>query len=228
MIHRTRTDLLQLKEKVASVGNGVAILKARRQALIREFLASVRPYVRSRDGIRRDYSQALAELHLSLGHEGAALIDSLAATAEREVGVEVVDKNAMGVRYRELTAYGPFVRAPHERNYGYTVTTPHLEESICLFEKILEAMLEIAAFENKVEMVGEEILRVTRRTRVLEERLLPQLKTQIRTIVEYIGEREREAHFRLKRFKDTRAARGKLKLGGAADLRIAPEIGVRP
>ena len=207
MIHRTRTDLRQLKEKAASVTNSVAILKARRQPLIREFLASVRPYVRSRDGIRRDYGQALAELHLSLGHEGAASIDSLAATAEREVGVEVEEKNAMGVRYRELTAYGPFVRAPHERHYGHTVTTPHLEESIYLFERIIEAMLEIAAFENKLKMLGEEILRVTRRTRVLEERLLPQLQAQIKTIVQYIGEREREAHFRLKKFKDTRTAR---------------------
>jgi V/A-type H+-transporting ATPase subunit D len=133
-----------------------------------------------------------------------ACIESLAATSEREVGVDVEERNAMGVRYRELTAYGPFVRTPDQRGYDYTVTTPHLEESIHLFESIVETMLEIAAFENKLKMLGEEILRVTRRTRVLEERVLPRLRAEIRTIVQFLGEREREAHYRLKKFKTGR------------------------
>jgi V/A-type H+-transporting ATPase subunit D len=121
--------------------------------------------------------------------------------------VDVEDRNVMGVRYRELTVYGPFVRSPEDRDYGYTVTTPHLEESVHLFERVLESMLEIAAFESKLKMLGAEILHVTRRTRVLEERVLPRLRAEIRTIVQYIGEREREAHFRLKKFKDSRGSR---------------------
>ena len=208
MIHPTRTDLLQLREKAAAVANATAILKARRQALIRGFLESVRPFVRGRDAIRRDYAAAIGELHLGAGHEGAARIESIAATSRREVGVEVEEKNVMGVRYRELTVYGPFVRSPGERDYGYAITTPHLEESVQLFEKVLENMLEIAAFESKLKMLGAEILRLTRRTRVLEERVLPRLQAEIRGIVQYIGEREREAHYRLKKFKDSRARPG--------------------
>ncbi|HTS78754.1 MAG TPA: V-type ATP synthase subunit D [Bryobacteraceae bacterium] len=207
MIHPTRTDLLQLKQKASSMVNSVAILKARRHALIRSFLDSVRPFARSRDAIRLDYGQALAELHLSEGHEGMAEIEALDATAAREVGVTVEERNALGVRYRDLTIYGPFVRSLAERNYGYTLTSPHLEESIHLFESILGTMLEIAAFESKIKMLGLEISRVTRTTRVLEERVLPGLRADIRTIIEYIGEREREANFRLRRFKATRGSR---------------------
>ncbi|HSP16556.1 MAG TPA: V-type ATP synthase subunit D [Thermoanaerobaculia bacterium] len=207
MIHPTRTDLLQLKEKVASVTNSMAILKARRQALIREFLAAVQPFLRSRETIARNYSRAIDELQLTMGHEGAPLVEALAAGSERPIGVDVGEKNVMGVHYRELTVWGPFVRSPEERNYGYAVTTPHLEESVNLFERTTEAILEVAAFENKLKMLGREIQRVTRRTRVLEERVLPRLKADIRSITQYIGEREREAHFRLKRFKNLRAAR---------------------
>lgn len=213
MIHPTRTNLLQLKEKAASVSNSVAILKARRQALIGEFLDSVGPFVRSRDAIRGNYDKALGELHLAEGHEGTAFIESLAATSDRNLGADVESINVMGVRYRELTVYGPFQRTPDERDYGYTATTPHLEESISLFEKIVEAMLEIAAYESKVKMLGEEILHVTRRTRVLEERALPKLRSQIRAISQYIGEREREAYFRLKRFKDTRSSEAWSRVG---------------
>ncbi|MGB7738438.1 MAG: V-type ATP synthase subunit D [Steroidobacteraceae bacterium] len=204
MIHPTRTDLLQLEEKATSIANSVAILKARRQALIRGFLESVRPLVRSRDAIRRDYGIAIDELHLSEGHEGAAFVETLAALSEREVGVDIAERNVLGVRYRDLVAFGPFVRTPQERAYDYTVTTPHLEESVHGFESVLETMLEIAAFESKLKMLGEEILAVTRRVRVLEERVLPRLRAEIRSIVQFLGEREREAHYRLKKFKTDR------------------------
>jgi V/A-type H+-transporting ATPase subunit D len=205
MIHPTRTNLLQLRDRAASIGNSVAILKARRQALIRRFLDSVQPFVRSRDAIRSDYGRALLELRLGTGHEGTAAIGSLAATPQRPVGVEVTDRNVMGLRYRELVAYGPFERSPAERGYDYTVTTPHLEEAIHGFEKVLASVLEGAAFESRLKVLGEEIVGVTRRIRVLEERVLPRLRSQVRTIAQYLGERDREAHYRLKRFKSRRA-----------------------
>ena len=171
MIHPTRTELRQLRERAASVTNSVAILKARRQALIRGFLESVRPFVRSRDAIRGDYGRAIGELHLTEGHEGMAWVEALAVTAEREVGVDVEERNAMGVRYRDLAAYGPFVRTPAERGHDYTVTTPHLDESIHLFESILESMLEIAAFESRLKMLGEEIVHQGSVRRSIEETL---------------------------------------------------------
>ena len=205
MIHPTRTNLLQLRERAASVTNSVAILKARRQALIRRFLDAVQPFVRTRDTIRRDYGRAIAELHLGTGHEGAAWVEALVANAERPVGVDVTERNVMGLRYREVVPYGPFERTPAEREYDYTVTTPHLEEAIHGFERVVAAMLEIAAFDSRLKILGEEILGVTRRIRVLEERVLPRLRSQIRSIAQYLGEREREAHYRLKRFKSGRA-----------------------
>jgi V/A-type H+-transporting ATPase subunit D len=204
MIHPTRTDLRECQARAASITNSVAILRARRQALIRGFLESIRPFVRSRDAIRLDYARAIEELALSRGHEGTAALESLAALAARPVGVEVQERNALGVRYRDLTVYGPFVRRPDERGYDYTATTPHLDEATHRFEAVLAAMLEVAAYESRLKMLGEEILRVTRRTRVLEERVLPRLRAEIRTIAQFLGEREREAYYRLKRFKTTR------------------------
>jgi vacuolar-type H+-ATPase subunit I/STV1 len=65
----------------------------------------------------------------------------------------------------------------------------------------LESMIEIAAFESKLKRLGAEILKTTRKIRVLEERVLPDLKDQIKMIAQYIGERDREAYYRLKRFK---------------------------
>jgi V/A-type H+-transporting ATPase subunit D len=207
MIHPTRTNLLLLKEKSRSVVNSIGILKARRQALIREFLSATIPFLRSRDEVNSMYTEAIKELRFSLGHEGTDYIGSLVITTGREFGVEIAEKSVMGLRYRDVKAHESAVRAPDERGYDYLSTTSHLEESIHLYETIVESMLEMAAYESKLKRLSEEIRRITRRIRVLEERIQPALREQIKSIGQYIVEREREAYYRLKRFKAIRHGR---------------------
>lgn len=207
MIHPTRTNLLLLKEKSRSVQNSNGILKARRQALIRELLAATAPFLSSRDAVRNVYGHAVRELAVSLAIEGGDMLESIAAAAERDLGVEVSERSLMGLRYREVTVRESPLRQIDERDYDYRTTTRRLEEALHHFEQILQAMLEIAAYENRLKRLGEEVVRVTRRIRVLEERILPELQHQVKTIAQFLGERERESSFRLKRFRDMK--RGK-------------------
>jgi V/A-type H+-transporting ATPase subunit D len=202
MIHPTRTNLLLLKEKTRSVTGSIGILKARRLALIREFLSISVPFLRSREEIRTAYARALAQMHLALGHEGEEFVASLEGGAGRDLGVEITGRSVMGLPYRDVTVQQEPVRSPDGRGYDYRHTTPHLEEAVALFEAVLAEMLEIAAFESKMKRIGDEIVRVSRRIRVLEERILPGLHRDVRDIAQYIGERERESYYRLKRFKE--------------------------
>jgi V/A-type H+-transporting ATPase subunit D len=202
MIHPTRTNLLMLKAKARAVINSVRILKARKQALIKEFLDTTRPFLRSRTEIRQIYSKAIRELILSLGREGQDSIESITAVSTRDFTVEITEKSVWGLKYKEVTANEPAVRDPGSRGYDYLSTTPHLENGIYLFEKIVDAMVELAAFESKLKRLGEEIVRTTRRIRVLEERVLPDYRIQAKMISDHIGERERETFCRLKRFKE--------------------------
>lgn len=205
MIHPTRTNLLLVKEKARSVSNSIGILKARKQALIKEFLDTTRPFLRSREDIRNTYGNALRELALSLGHEGKNAIESITVTAARDFGIDVTEKSIWGLKYKDVVIYEAPVRKPDERGYDYLSTTPHLEECIYHFEKLLESMIGNAEFENKLKRIGAEILRTTRKIRVLEELVFPDLKYQIKTITQFIAERERESYFRLKRFKEMRS-----------------------
>ena len=202
MIHPTRTNLLLLKDKTRSVTGSIAILKARRLALMREFISMSTPFLRSRDDVKTAYTGALIEMQITLGHEGENVIESLESVSAREFGVEIAERSIMGLRYREVTVREEPIRSVEERGYDYRTTTPHLEEAIHHFESILAEMLEIASFESKMKRLGDEIVRVSRRTRVLEERVLPGLRKEIKKIAHYLGERDRESHYRLKRFKE--------------------------
>ncbi len=200
IVHPTRTNLLMLREKARSVVNSIGILKARRQALIREFVATSTPFLRSREEIRKTYSRGLADLSLSLGREGVRSIDSLSLLTARDFPVEVTRKSIWGLEYKDIACHDSALREPDERGYDERTTTAHVERTADRFERVLEAMLGIAAYENKLKRLGEEILRTTRRTRVLEERVLPDLRSRTRAIAAYLSEREREAYYRLKRW----------------------------
>lgn len=202
MIHPTRTNLLILREKALSVLKSIGILKARRQALIRELLNTTVPFMDSREEIRRIYGKALHELSISLGYEKREIIDSLAETCEQGLTVEIIEKSIWGLTYRDIGVADSPVRNPQERGYDYSLTNLHLEECIYLFEKLVESMIGIAAFESKIKIISDEIRKSTRRIRILEERRLPEMKSRIKTISLYISEREREAHFRLKQRKE--------------------------
>ena len=201
MIHPTRTNLLGLKEKERSVAGSVAILKARRQAMIREFLATVVPFARSREEVKKRYAAAMAEMRLALGHEGRSVVESLEGGV-RDLGVEIAERSVMGLRYRDVTVRESPVRGAAERGYDYRSTSPHLEEALYRFETIVEEMLVVAAIESRLKRLGDEIRRVTRRIRVLEERIQPQLRGEVKAIAQYLAERESEEHYRLKRFKE--------------------------
>jgi hypothetical protein len=64
--------------------------------------------------------------------------------------------------------------------------------------------------EEKVLQCPKNVGRMSlwRTIQVLEELVLPELKSRINIITQLIGERERESHFRLKRFKTIQHKKG--------------------
>lgn len=204
MLHPTRTNLLLLKEKRISVANSIGVLKSRRQALILEFIKTSRPYLESRKNIRALYGEGIEQLLTSLGHEGAESIRSICGAAQRDFKIEITRRTIWGLPYKEISARESAMRKAEGRGYDYRFTASALEETIFRFEKIVDAILDIAEYDNKLQRLSNEIVKTSRRMRVLEERILPKITGQIKTISQYIGERERETYFRLKIFKKSK------------------------
>lgn len=201
MIQPTRTNLLLLKDRLRAVLNCTTILKGRRQALIKEFLKITKPLMQSREEISQAYARAIDALQVSKAREGSEAVEALAAISRRKIAVEVAEGNLLGLRFRELTRHETVARRFDERPYDMFGSSPWLEETIEEFEGIVEEMLSLASFEGKFRRLAEELVRLTRRIRILEERVTPELRVDIHAMTQYLAERERETYFRLKRFK---------------------------
>lgn len=202
MIHPNRTYLIQQKERRKAVADSLAILKARRQALIMEFFASARPFLLNRRQISSAYRQAIEELQLAQGLDGRLQVASVALVSKKEISVTIEPRNILGVRYKEALVGAAIKSEGEEFPYDTGLTTPSLEEASERFRVVLENMLKFAGFESKIKRLARDIRQLSRKSRVLEQRVLPGLQRTIRTAVQYIGEREREDHFRLKKFKE--------------------------
>jgi V/A-type H+-transporting ATPase subunit D len=169
-----------------------------------KFLKTSTPYLESRKAIRQLYGDGIVELLFSIGFAGETVIDSISKVTYREFGVEISTRKLWGLEYKEISQRESAVREINARNYDMRTTTANLEEAAWRFEKIVDVILDIAEYDNKLQRLSREIIQTTRRVRVLEERILPKLKKQIKSINQYLGERERETYFRLKQFKEIR------------------------
>src|SRR5210317_440473 len=201
MIQPTRTNLLLLNDRLHAVLNCTTILKGRRQALIKEFLKITKPLMQSREEVSQAYARAIDELQVSKARERPVAVDALSAISRRKIAVEVAEGNLLGLRFRDLTMHETVARTFDERPYDMYGSSPWLDEAIHEFEGIVEEMLSLANFEGKFRRLGEGLVRLTRRIRILEERVTPELRLDIHAMSHYVAERERETYFRLKRFK---------------------------
>jgi V/A-type H+-transporting ATPase subunit D len=104
---------------------------------------------------------------------GDATHSSIAMLGKREGKLAVEERNILGFGYYEVVVPEGIRRPINARNYDISASNPHLEEAADLLEQTVESLLVLAAFETKIKRLGEEILRVSRRARVLEERMLP-------------------------------------------------------
>ncbi len=207
MIQPNRTFLLQQKERRLAVSNSLAILQARRQALIREFLASARPFLLTRREISSEYRRGIEELQLARAQDGENSLASVAAVSDRDVQATIVPRNILGVRYKEAQVEGAIGAGTEAFPYDPGATAAALEEATAHFTVVLENMLKFAGFESRLKRLARDIRQLSRKSRVLEQKVLPELAANIHAASQYIGEREREDHFRLKKFKELRRGR---------------------
>lgn len=200
----TRTELLTRRAQIRLAQQGADLLKGKREALVREFIAELKRFVAEREAMSRTLSAAVQALMRCLALDGREAVASVALAARRAVEVELEEKNIWGIRVSQATS-DYHARPAGGHRHSAIGASARIEDATERFEEALESLIKVAPLDRKMRRLAEEIRKTTRRVNALEQRLLPALQSEVDYIRAVLDQREREDIFRLKRLKKKHA-----------------------
>jgi V/A-type H+-transporting ATPase subunit D len=183
---------------------GARLLRGKREVLAAELFALVRDVAEGRARLDVALHEAARALVLARGLAGEARLESLAATARRDVPVRVEPRQVWGVPVPRVQA-GRIVRAVDARGASPASWGPAAADAARAHEAALELLAGLATRELQLGRVAEEIRATSRRIHALEDVLAPRLAAEAARVALGLEERAREESIRLKRFRAARA-----------------------
>ncbi|OPX71854.1 MAG: V-type ATP synthase subunit D [Methanoregulaceae archaeon PtaU1.Bin059] len=199
-IKPTRSELINLKKRIALSERGYKILKMKRDGLILEFFKVLEQAKDTRGDLNERYESAQAMMAVANTVEGAIGVKAAAFSVQQEPDIKVASKNIMGVVVPEIES-SKVRKGLNERGYGILGTTSVIDETALSFEELVEAIIRSAEIETTMKKLLDEIESTKRRVNALEFKVIPEL-TEARDFIKMrLDEMEREELFRLKKIK---------------------------
>lgn len=196
----TRMNLLARKSQIKFAADGVQLLEGKREALLKELIARARELRSLRNELHTRGRVSAASMAIARAVRGTPEVRSAAVGGRRELEISVKQEKVWGLRLGAVEQQH-LLRAPNERGIGLLDCSTHVLEAAADAEEMLSQLLVCAPKELNLQIVGEEVRKVSRRINALNEYLLPKLRQDVRMISRVLDEREREDTFRLKRIK---------------------------
>ncbi|MCX6695189.1 MAG: V-type ATP synthase subunit D [Candidatus Altiarchaeota archaeon] len=203
-VNPTRMELLKIKSKLRLAEKGHRLLKERRDALIMEFMNISKTSGEVVSDTINQSKTASTYLKYADSLAGPAAVDSAAlAASDRDILVEVTQRNVVGVKVPDLSA-PDLTRPPNERGFGIVSSHPILDKAALEHEKFLTKLIDMMQVESSLRSLSTETKRTKRRVNALEYSVIPKLKNTQKYIRMRLDELEREDFYRLKMFKGKR------------------------
>ena len=193
----TRSNLLQMRSKLAFAREGFSILDKKREVLTVELLKVVSDAetLQNRVHAMLDYAYKALELaRLSMGQER---VEWAALAVTQSVNVSIINRGMMGVPIPHIEAYGE----PPDISYSLGDTSVALDESNDAFRKVLGEVPRLSELVASVRRLARELKKTQRRVHALEKVFIPQYEAAIHFIEQTLEEQDREEIFRLKWMK---------------------------
>lgn len=196
----TRSELIQLKNRIKLSERGHKLLKMKRDGLILEFFKILNEARNVRTELDAAYERSREKINLASAVNGIVEVRSTAFTAKESPEISLSGKNIMGVVVPKISSTG--VRKPmYERGYGIIGTNSYIDEAADSYEDLVEKIITAAELETTMKRLLDEIEKTKRRVNALEFKVIPELIAAMKFIRFALEEMERENTFRLKRVK---------------------------
>jgi len=203
----TRSELLARRADIALARQGLDVLEEKREQLMAEYRKTADVFLAGAAALEEAAAQGRRALAVAESMDGPEAVRS-AGLAAAEIPVSTSVTAIMGVRIADIT-YEPVGRPTAGHGYSLAGTTPRIDRVAEQFGAVLSMLLDLATSELRLRRLVAEIGRTTRRVNALETVIIPRLEQELARIQDILDERERQDHFRLKRFRTRRARRSR-------------------
>ena len=189
-VRPTKGYLMETKRRIQTIERGTEFLKLKRDQLAKELTESL-DVLRGRRGLllgtlEEAYS-ALTAAYLSLG---PTEVQSQTKSIKNTLDLEVLPRSVMGVVYPTVRIKGkPEVTAELD------ITLAHASDKV--FE-IIEELIRLAEFEERVERIADELGTTSRKVNALENMVIPDMRYIIKFIEDKLDEESMEELVRMK------------------------------
>ena len=202
----TRAELLRARRLLGRVHQGAALLRRKREALVRTLVPLARPVAEQRRAIAETATAAYAAELDALAVHGAGTVEATGWPA-RELEVDLEVERVWGVVVPTVRELPTIDRDLAARSTAPAMTGPALFEAANRFEGLVSHLLTAAAREVHVRALGAALARTSRQLHTLEQSVAPELATRVAEVGRALAERDREDQTRLRKLRERRPRR---------------------
>jgi len=199
----TRAELLRARRLLGRVQQGAALLRRKREALVRTLVPLARPVAEQRRAIAEIAAAAYQAELAALALHGAAGVTAT-AWPPRTLEVELDVERVWGLSVPTLRDVPTVERDLAARATAPGPTGPAQFEAANRFEALAARLLEAAAREVHVRALGAALTRTSRQLHTLEQRVAPDLAARIGDVTRALAECDREDQTRLRNLRARR------------------------
>lgn len=189
-IRPTKGYLMETKRRIQTIERGTEFLKLKRDQLAKELTESL-DVLKGRRGLllgnlEEAYS-ALTAAYLSLG---PTEVQSQTKSIKNTLELEVLPRSIMGVIY-------PSVRITETPEIAAELDITLANAAERVYE-IIEELIRLAEFEERVERIADELGSTSRKVNALENMVIPDMRYIIKFIEDKLDEESMEELVRMK------------------------------
>jgi V/A-type H+-transporting ATPase subunit D len=208
-INPTRMELLEIRKKLSLAEKGHKLLEEKRDALVEKFFGIIDKRTKLHNQVNEKLKEAFSNLIQSQMILGENKVNDNSYFIEDIGEITFEHDNIMGVKIPKINKEK--INQDLKALYSFSDTCSKLDDSQKKFYDILINLLDLSDLEGKIKSLAIEIEKTKRRVNVLENNLIPKLKSTQKYIEMQLEEREREDFFRRKRIKAIMESKKELK-----------------
>ena len=195
-IRPTRLEYIRTKRRILIAKKGLKLLKLKRQALILEFFNTSKTAAALRGSLQSELIKGYETIRMAEMLAGSMRLENEAMKMSQMVNLQVMSKSIMGVHIPKIVGGKRELLAEHLLELPTSIN-----ESIRVFQRIHNIVLEIAEKETALRKLLYEIEKTKRKSNAIENVFIPKLLSALKFITFRLAEMERDTFIMLKTVK---------------------------